>query len=66
MLEISRIVASLGAVTASSGVVIYGIAVSYLEPNDFQSDVGIWLMIVGTIAIVGGLVLYRQHFAEED
>lgn len=66
MLEISRIVASLGAVTASSGVVIYGIAVSYLEPNDFQSDVGIWLMIVGTIAIVAGLVLYRQHFAEED
>ncbi|MBA2759703.1 MAG: hypothetical protein H0U38_08430 [Chloroflexia bacterium] len=66
MLEISRIVASLGAVTASSGVVIYGIAVSYLEPNDFQSDVGIWLMIVGTIATVAGLVLYRQHFAEED
>lgn len=66
MLEISRIVASLGAVTASSGVVIYGIAVSYLEPNDFQSDVGIWLMIVGTIATVAGLVLYRQHLAEED
>lgn len=66
MLEISRIVASLGAVTASSGVVIYGIAVSYLEPNDFQSDVGIWLMIVGIIATAAGLVLYRQHFAEED
>lgn len=66
MLEISRIVASLGAVTASSGVVIYGIAVSYLNPDDFQSDVGIWLMIVGMIATIGGLVLYRQHFAEEE
>lgn len=66
MLEIGRVVASLGAVTASSGLIIYGIAVSYLEPNDFQSDVGIWLMIIGTIATIGGLVLYRQHFAEEE
>jgi hypothetical protein len=66
MLEISRIVASLGAVTATSGLVIYGIAVSYLEPNDFQSNIGIWLMVVGTIATIAGLVLYRQHFVEEQ
>jgi uncharacterized membrane protein len=47
-------------------LVIYGIAVSYLEPNDFQSNIGIWLMVVGTIATIAGLVFYRQHFVEEQ
>ncbi len=66
MLEVSRIVTSLGAVTASTGLIIYGIGASYLTPDDFETTLGTWLMIIGTIATVAGLVLYRQHFVEED
>lgn len=66
MLEISRIVTSIGAVAASSGLTIYGIGVSFVDPGGYQVTVGLWLMVLGVIATVAGLVLYRQHFVEED
>lgn len=66
MLEISRIVTSLGAVVASSGLIIYGIGASYVDPGDFATAFGLWSMILGTIAAIIGLVLYRQSYVEED
>lgn len=66
MLEISRIVTALGAVAASSGLIIYGIGASYLTPDDFETTLGLWLMILGTLATVIGLALYKRNFLEED
>lgn len=66
MLELSRIITAFGAVLASTGLVIYGVAVSYVVPDDFQTDVGLWMMVLGVITTVVGLVMYRQAYLEED
>lgn len=66
MLEISRIVTALGAVVASTGVVIYGMGASYLSPGDLETTSGLWMMILGSIATLAGMVLYRQQYSEED
>lgn len=66
MHEIARIVTSLGAVVASSGLIIYGLGASYVTPDNFEMTLGLWMMILGVIATIVGVVLYRQTWAEED
>ena len=66
MQEISRILTSLGAVVASSGLVVYGMGASYSSPGDFEVNLGLWMMILGVIAAIVGIVLYRQSWVEED
>jgi hypothetical protein len=67
MQEISRIITSIGAVVASTGLVVYGMGVSYVEADGaMEVTLGLWMMILGVIASVVGLVLYRQSWQEED
>lgn len=66
MQELSRIITAIGAVAASTGLTIYGMGASYFEPGDFELTLGLWLMILGTIATVVGIVMYRQSWMEED
>lgn len=66
MLEISRIVTALGTVVASTGLVVYGMGTSYTSPGEFETTAGLWMMILGVVATVVGLVIYRREYLEED
>jgi hypothetical protein len=66
MQELSRIVTSTGAVAASVGLVVYGMGTSYHEPGDMEMTLGIWLMVLGAIATIGGLVAYNRSWSEAD
>lgn len=65
MAEISRILTAGGLVAASTGLVVYGMGASFAEPRDFELTVGLWLMIVGAIVAVVGIVMSKR-IAEED
>lgn len=60
MAEISRILTAGGLVTASSGLIVYGIGASFVEPNDFELTIGLWAMILGSIATVIGIVISKR------
>ena len=66
MQELSRIITAAGAVAASTGLTIYGMGASYVEPGDFELTLGLWMMILGVIATVAGLVMYNRSWVEED
>lgn len=66
MLEISRIVTAAGAVAASSGLTIYGVVASHVDPNASQMSLSLWLMVIGLLATVIGLVMFRKSYIEED
>ena len=66
MQEIARIVTALGAVVASSGLIIYGLGASYVSPDSFEMSIGLWMMILGVIATVVGVIMYRRTWLEED
>ena len=66
MQELSRIITAAGAVAASTGLTIYGMGASYFEPGDFELTLGLWMMIVGAVATVVGLVMYNRSWVEED
>ena len=66
MQELSRIITAAGAVAASTGLTIYGMGASYFEPGDFELTLGLWMMILGVIATIVGLVMYRQSWVEDD
>lgn len=66
MQELSRIITALGVVAAATGLTIYGMGASYFDPGDFDTMVGLWMMILGTIAAIVGAILYRQSWVEED
>ena len=65
MLELSRIITSLGAVAASTGLIVYGIGASFWEPSSFELTTGMWLMIGGVIATIVGGLMYRRSIADE-
>lgn len=65
MAEISRILTAAGLVAASSGLVIYGIGASFVEPQDFQMSVGLWAMIIGAVVAAIGILLSKR-IVEED
>jgi hypothetical protein len=66
MQELSRIITSAGAVVASSGLIIYGMGVSYVDPGGIEVTGGLWMMILGALATVAGLVMYNRSWSEED
>lgn len=65
MAETSRILTALGLVAASSGLTIYGIGVSFVEPGEFQINLGWFLMIAGVIATVVGIAMSKRIPEEE-
>ena len=65
MLEIGRILTAAGLVAASTGLVVYGMGVAFVEPRDYEMNIGLFLMIAGVIASVVGVVLYRQYSVDE-
>ncbi|HYH11138.1 MAG TPA: hypothetical protein VD789_02195 [Thermomicrobiales bacterium] len=66
MMELSRIITAVGAVVASTGLILYGIGASYVQPNDFETTATLWMMIIGLVATAIGLVMYRRAYQEED
>jgi hypothetical protein len=66
MLELSRIVTSAGVVAASVGLIVYGVGASYVVPNDFETSLGIWLMVIGTIVTVIGAIAYNRSWVEAE
>ncbi len=60
MAEISRILTASGLVAASSGLVIYGIGASLVEPSSFELNTGMILMVIGVIAAVIGIVISKR------
>lgn len=65
MAEVSRILTALGLVVASVGLTVYGIGVAFVEPEDFQRNLGLIMMIGGVIAAAIGIVMSKQ-IPEED
>ena len=51
----------IGSVGASSGFMLWGIAGTMADGHDTMSQIGIGAMVVGLIAMVVGIVLYRGH-----
>ncbi|MBA3377745.1 MAG: hypothetical protein M3490_06945 [Chloroflexota bacterium] len=65
MAEASRILTALGLVAASVGLTIYGIGAAFVEPEDFQMNTGMIIMVIGAIAAVVGIVMSKR-IPEED
>ncbi len=66
MQEISRIITALGAVVATSGLVVYGMGASYWDPSEFDMSVGVWMMVLGVIATIVGIILYQRTWVEDE
>ena len=66
MQELSRIITAAGLVVASSGLIIYGMGVSYVDPGGIEVTGGLWMMVLGTLATIGGLLAYNRNWSEED
>ncbi len=60
MAEIARILTALGAVAATVGLVVYGMGRAYVRDGDFEITIGLWLMVIGMIATIVGLVLHHR------
>ncbi len=60
MAEISRILTASGLVTASSGLVIFGIGAAFVEPSSFEMNAGMILMVIGVIAAIVGIVMSKR------
>ncbi len=60
MAEISRILTAAGLVIASTALVIYGIGASFVEPRDYQLNIGIWGMIIGVVIAVIGIIMSKR------
>jgi hypothetical protein len=61
VLEASRILTSAGLVAASTGLVVYAMGAAFVDPQSFEMNLGLFLMIAGTIGTVIGIVMYRQQ-----
>jgi len=60
MLQLSRILTAAGLVVASVGLTFYGIVESQWQTDKTQSDISLVMMVVGVIATIVGISLYRQ------
>jgi drug/metabolite transporter (DMT)-like permease len=57
---ISRLVLSIGAVAASVGLLLVGMATSYSPEDGGMRDLGLAFMIGGAIAVAIGIAWYRK------
>ena len=64
MQEMSRILTAAGLVIASVGLTVYGMAASYYNPGTYDLELGRWMMVIGTVVSIVGVVLYRKTWAE--
>lgn len=64
MQEMSRILTAAGLVVASVGLTVYGMAASYHNPGTYDLELGRWMMVIGVIASVVGIVGYRRSWVE--
>jgi hypothetical protein len=39
--------------------------VAFVEPRDYEMNIGLFLMIAGVIATIVGVVMYRQYSVED-
>lgn len=60
MAEISRILTAGGLVAASTGLVVYGMGAAFVEPRDFELNIGMILMVVGVVAAVIGIAMSKR------
>ena len=58
---LARLLVAVGVTAASVGFGFYGIATSTYEFHDRAGDLGVYLMVGGTIAAVVGGVWYRAQ-----
>ena len=61
MLEVGRILTSAGLVAASTGLVVYAMGAAFVDPQSFEMNLGLALMVIGTLATIIGVVVYRQQ-----
>jgi len=61
VLEVSRILTSVGLVAASTGLVVYAMGAAYADPRAFEMNLGMFMMIAGVIGTIIGIVIYRQQ-----
>ncbi len=57
--EAARLLIAFGSVIATAGLVIFGIGFAYVDPADWETTLGVILMIGGLVATVAGGVIYR-------
>lgn len=65
MAEISRVLTAGGLVAASTGLVVYGMGVAFVEPRDFEITIGLWAMILGVLAATVGIVMSKRIVEDE-
>ncbi len=56
---IARILVSLGAVAATVGFTLYGMATTYIRHRNDLADTSYYLMGAGIVATVVGVIWYR-------
>ncbi|HET8521787.1 MAG TPA: hypothetical protein VFL82_01060 [Thermomicrobiales bacterium] len=57
---IARLLVTIGSVGASVGLLLYGMGVAYVEPNDTMVNGAIAMMVVGVIMTIIGAFMYRS------
>lgn len=58
--EIARWLIALGSSIGTVGIVVIGMAMSYVERNDGQFNLGLVLMIAGAAATLLGAIAFRR------
>jgi hypothetical protein len=61
VLEVGRILTAAGLVAAATGLVVYAMGAAFVDPQSFEMNLGMVLMIAGTLGTIIGVALYRQH-----
>lgn len=57
--NVARWVIALGSAIAATGLVVLGIGMSYVRPENSEITIGLVLMLGGIAAAVVGAVVYR-------
>jgi uncharacterized membrane protein YidH (DUF202 family) len=65
VLEIGRILTSAGLVAAATGLVVFAMGAAFVEPRDYEMNLGIFLMVAGVLASIVGIFMYRQYSVDE-
>jgi hypothetical protein len=55
------ILVMIGSVGASSGLMLWGTAMTMNDGHDLMYGLGVWSMIIGAVLTVVGGVMYRSH-----
>jgi hypothetical protein len=59
MANVARLLIAIGAVAASVGFTLLGMAMSYITPDQTAIRNWIVLMIAGLVVLIAGVVIYR-------